>query len=588
MREPVTGRPDIPCAHGDGCHNDWPAIQMRLDLLGRLGAQPDGNGCWAEYAAALYFPAGGYRIDQRLRVPYLVNVRLFGDVAGAPVSFQGAQTGSFIQQSTPGEPILVFGDVTQTPPANFYGSGWAVENLGFTWTAQQEAPMGWTVADGSAACTTPGAVAILFTGPKVTDAQDMTTYYNGDHYLGRIVGCAFEKGWRGIAVDDRNRGGHPVAVWDTVIEKCRFSSFRGAAISYVNGPSGVIGMPNNSIVDSFVENYSRDNPEEHKNIDYQIRLSAQMMRMTNVGLEGSKFDILYADSSTLTIDNLHVENIHVEKLYGRLLYFGGGSYTIRGLDVDGVMVAWDPAVAPGTDPNQPRPPGVSTIISAGVETEVILSGVQIRPHPVDYINPGSGEPDPDGGGFIPLVGEAHLFQGGEQAGKRPSVFYLLDRPFMPIYASVDRASWLGPLAPPVSGQPPRRQYGLRPYKALSVYPAVFGATKMAPLVHVPETKVSATVAVQEIGAGSRVSVPVPAPGARPGDLVQVGLPATIPPGVMVTAVAATNQVVLWAYNATGALIGAGSHDVMLAVGGGPLAGGPQTLPPLPSPVLIDE
>ena len=557
VREKITvGNITYPGAVGDGYADDTEAIQTRLDLLFRFSATATpcaetGDGAWPDYASALYFPAGFYRITRRLRVPYLVNVRLFGEAAGAMVSDPPVPSGAFIRQDTPDEPILVFGDVDVA--GNFYGSGWSIDGLGFTWKDQQQAPAGWTyrLADDPLApdYTDPGAVAILFTGPRVTDPDGATTFYNGDHYHGRITRCRFERGWRGVSIDDTDRAEHPIAVWDVAVENCQFSSFRGAAISYVNGPGQVIGMPNNRIVGTFVENYGAFTDPTHKNVEEQIRLSAQgPMRMANVDLEGSKTAVLYADSSILAIDGLHIENVRIETPYPRMIYLCCGRYTIRGMDVDGIMKGYDPLF--------PDYEGLSAIVTAQGDAEVTLTAVVVQPHDPEI-------EDPEEGGFIPLVGPAYLLQAWADPAGRTPTFHLTDRPRMPVYSKGDRIDWPG-----------TAQYGA--YRSLSAYADVF-ALPTTPLVRAPDVKVTETVMLPTIGAGAVAAVAVPVPGARPGDLVRMGLPASFPDRLTVTPVADTDMVILRLANVIGPKLIGGPVTLTLTAGGGPLSGGPQPI-----------
>lgn len=168
-------------AVGDGCTNDRPAIQAALCALARLWSDTCGatavhktctapgrpyNASWPEYAAGLYFPAGIYRIDAPLDIPWLINVRLFGDGGrgGQGYGDIGAiPFGSVIRQDMDAAPIFHFRD-TDT-------AGVTIERLGFTWANRQESPSAWQPGlaldePQSSGYTDPGAIALLFSARR--------------------------------------------------------------------------------------------------------------------------------------------------------------------------------------------------------------------------------------------------------------------------------------------------------------------------------------------------------------------------------------------------------------------------------------
>lgn len=555
VREPlVVGTVTVPGAVGDGCHDDSDRIQARLNALVRAGAVPgtcgkdDSGDSWPTYAAAVYFPAGVYRITKPLRVPYAHGFRLFGDVPGRYAGDPAVPLGSFLRQDTTGAPILVFGDVAENSHAYIWG--WDIEGLGFTWATQQEAPPNWayrrateSLAPGYAES---GAVAILFTGPRTNSVDRLADFYHG-----RIARCTFGQGWRGIAIDETH--GATISVWDTHIEDCKFSSFRGAAISYINGPGAGGGMPNNSIVNTFVENYGQYN-DIHRNEEEQFRVSAQSaMHVGSLALEGSRTTLLYADSSSMVVSGLHIENVDIRTQYPRLLYLiGSGHYLIRAMSVDGVMWAQNP-----TDPSQR---GLSILVTALGQADVTLEGVGALPHDPSIS-------DPQQGGLIPLVGPAFLFEAQtDSAGRQPTI-YLRDRPRMPVYSAAQRAAWVSPY-PAALGVT---------YEALYTYSDDYVANSTA-RVRAPEAKVEASVTLLTVVNHSVQTVTVPLPGAKAGDVVRMGLPAAFPALLMVTAVAVSGAVELRLANPTETNYTGGAQvTVVLAVGGGPNAGAPQPL-----------
>ncbi len=251
--------------------------------------------------ATVRIPAGRYRIYGRLFVPfydpsaspqyqYRQNFSIEGDGRGGQAD-GGAVNGTSLIQHQNNEPIFEFrvGDTW----------GWQIKSLGFTWNTPQ---------------TQSNAIGILFGG----------TSSNG-YYHGRIDNCYFRNAYGGIRIVNANPN-IPVPVWDSHIDNCHFSDCVGASISFSSG----IGMPANSISNCFIENYVRDNGEP------QIVLSGQSgATLTNLDMEGATGQVIYADSSTLTIDGLHIENLRGAAASRVLLFLGDQSYVVRGLSIAG-------------------------------------------------------------------------------------------------------------------------------------------------------------------------------------------------------------------------------------------------------------
>lgn len=390
-------------AVGDGCKDDTLAIQAALCALARRWSDTCGGtatpvtGCfepeapyylkWPTYAAGLYFPAGIYRITKLLEIPWLIDVRIFGDGGRGGQGHGGTDDlpcGSVIRQDNSDAPIFRFRD-TDT-------AGVTIERLGFTWANRQEAPGTWQPGlplhePQPSTYTDPGAVAILFSA-GARGAKSAGYYQN------TIRDCRFERGWRGIAIDDTYTkmppGSAAIAVWDTHIERCDFHAMRGAGVSLVNHPDHYIGMPSNALTDCFIENYS--NPDgttmtqeyNRRNVEPQVRLAAQTaMRIEGLDAEGSKTTVLYAADSQVTLRELYTEHIKIGyplddngnptgpngAPYAQVLSLYGGEYVIEGLHLDGTLNAWD-------EPNQQKT--FASVIFATDGASVVVSGVRAR------------------------------------------------------------------------------------------------------------------------------------------------------------------------------------------------------------------
>ena len=206
----------------------------------------------------------------------------------------------------------------------------------------------------------------------------------------------------------------------------------------------------------------------------------------------------------------------------------------------------------------------SRIIMAQGAAEVTLEGVRALPHDVN-------DPDPNRGGFIPLVGDAYLLYGREDAQENTPTFRLVGRPEMPVYSEDSRRKWVG------------ENVATGPYKLLSTYGDVVDVPQTA-FVRAPETKATPTVALPGIGAHSVTPLRVPLPNASQGDVARVGLPADFPAMLMVTAVALDDEVELRIANPTAKdFEGAKDMRVVVAAGGGPRSGRPLVV--LPDPVV---
>ena len=560
FKEPLAiGQTIMAPALGDGCADDGPAIQARLDLLDRTGAmstgkcQQTGNGpTWAPYYSGLYFPPGRYRITQPLVIPDAKGFRLFGaaGAAGRANSF-GAPIGAMIEQSTDDTPIIIIGRPIGATERKFI-YGWTIEHLGFQWANQQDAPDGWAFREPGEApppgYDDPGAVAILFAGPSDENGSPI----QGSVYHGLIRDCDFRKGWRGIALDDTHLAA--TGPWNTHIEHCRFSSFRGAAISLVGAPGIPDGMPNNSIVSTFVENYSKAEPDVHKNIEEQIRLTAQNgMRMVGLDLEGSKFRVMRLVDCTLAMTATHIEHVEIRnEQYPRMFYFGGGRYFIHGMTVDGAMSAKDPQGNTGH----------STIFSGDENTELVIGGIRAKPYP--YAVPGIE----DAPGFIPLNGKCQLVNGAGPAGtENPPAYYFLDRPDMPVHSAANRALW--DAATP----------GDDTYEPL--YSWRNGATPipMSGVVRAPVSKaVWSPGSTSNVGPSASQTYIVDVKGAHPGDIVRLGAPADLDAGLIFSGVATVpDKVEIRLFNSATAAATLPDSEWTIEVGGGPDSGDPQEL-----------
>jgi hypothetical protein len=251
--------------------------------------------------------------------------------------------------------------------------------------------------------------------------------------------------------------------------------------------------------------------------------------------------VLYADSSDLSIQNLHIEHVDIRGEYPRMMFLSGGQYLVRGMKVDGQIVAEN--VAPNT-------PSFSTLVRAANKARVTLSGVRTVPFPPD----GDLEQTP---GFIPLKGRAVLVDGND------ATFYLLDRPLMPVYTQSERATFTPP--------PDHPDWS---YEALWTWKDASIPTTAQ--VRAPMAKAKEALKFSAIAAGSTQEQTVNVDEAREGDLVTLGPPANLPTGLMASGLVETDgEVVVRLYNATGASVTPPSGTWTVAVGGGPQAGFPQ-------------
>jgi hypothetical protein len=96
---------------------------------------------------------------------------------------------------------------------------------------------------------------------------------NVDYFNGRIAECTFDRGWRGVALDDRpeTEGGTgvPITLWGSEIASCRFTELSGSAVRLVNAPGLYFGMPSNALRDLFVQNWQRENVEPQVAVETQ-------------------------------------------------------------------------------------------------------------------------------------------------------------------------------------------------------------------------------------------------------------------------------------------------------------------------------
>lgn len=548
-------------AKGDGTTDDRAAIQAAINAL----AVPPTR---VPQAIAVYFPPGVYRVDgpvemnyvsgsDRRRIPHF---RLFGESGrGAGVLGDGRGAGAVLRQHTNNTPIFVF----RLPDT----AGWEVERLGFTWATQQGPPPGL----GTTGYTNAGAVALLFSG--VPGSTDPVNYY-----WGRIAHCSFSKGWRGVSIDDAYLPGQGrarvVAVWDTHLDGLVSQGLRGAAVSLLNGPGAGIGMPNNSLRNTFVENYALDNVED------QVRLGQQgNFSMENVTMEASKHRVLFCVDCTMVMRSTSVEHAAIRAAYAKMFYFGGGTYVVDVLGVDGYM--------DGRDRNNPNLRGFTSIINAqgadpdpstgslGSPCSVVISGVRIYPFPTEFPPPPQGvSPLDQYGGFLPRYEPAVLLDGAPNVA-----FRLLDRPFLPVFSETERSTWDG------------LDYDLGPYRELQAWRDDFGPI-MTPVIHAPAVKALRTIDFPSVPPGSVVTRelgecigPVtgdarlaPVPGARPGDLVTLGPPPNFPAGLVATgAVVADDCVQIRVANPTGNAINPPSGAWTVEAHGSAASGGPQVV-----------
>ncbi len=567
VRNPPVGQP---AAYGDGCHDDTAAIQAGLDALRRRDSQPkdcikdDRLDAWPAYFAALYLPAGLYRITSRLLIPFAQHFRIVGDGerGGEYVDFT-VPTGTMIRQDTPGEPILVFRE--------YATHSWAIDGIGFTWLTPQGPPPGWVpslkdavqIAPGP---TAPGACGILFSGkPGATST---------DFFHGRISNCSFTDGWRGISFDDSFLDGER-SVWDTRMEGLTMTNMLGAGLSLV-APSGGIGMPINSFRNSFI-----DNPDSaRKNLEDRIQIAQQGgFLLENVTLEHSSTRAISCTDCTMTMRNVSVEHAMIKKKNAKMVYFGGGSYIVEMFGFDGWMDGKDDAGAGfctifNADGKYPNP---SDARALGNPTTVVLSNIRALP-----LTPSAA--DPNKGGFIPLNEDVVLLGGASN-----TEYHVLNAPNLPVFPEARReAEWNVR-----NGLPNPRG----PYRDLLIFSNFQGET-MSSVIKMPETKKTMMVSVGTVAAGEVATVRVslvtsplgtPPPGqpqARPGDVVTLGLPGTLPAGLVVSGlVAEENTVDVRVYNATGKDVSVPDSVWTIQASGGPNSGAPQFIPDRTAPVM---
>ena len=513
-------------AVGNGMGDDRPAIQKAINRL----RQPDYDSPStpaSPRASGLYFPTGTYRIEGPIEVNFygaetpkgpvvrkrLTSFRIFGPGG------RGSQTGGnpdgatnvIIEQAFKDEPVFVF-KVADT-------HSWVIDSIGFRWEQPPTVP------------TTPptplppgklGAVGILFSGEGGAKGEQ---YYNG-----RISDCSFRDGWRGIAIDQNYDGG--VALWNTEMDSLLFENMIGAAISTANGPTRGIGMPVNSIRNTFVNNY------QSTNVEPQLILVQQGgMVIQNLTMEASKTTVMSCVDSKIVMQSLSVEHAALGgEVSPKLFYLGGGHYSIDGIGIDGWIDSMGSVGAlfflGGSAPG----PG-----SAGSASTLVLSGVRVLPHDPSV-------EDLEDGGFTPLNGNTFLLYGADTTH-----YHLLDPPFMPIYASGKRAEWNG------GGT----------YSELLLWAEVYTSPNMSQVVQAPEFKGNVNLDFPSIAPGTVRALAVQAPGAQRGDLVRLGPPHDLPPGLMATGVVTQYGVVqVRLFNATSQAVNPPNRTWMVAAGGG--------------------
>ena len=503
-------------ANGDGCKDDTSALQDAFDALSRSGAsgstcgEPGSQGEWAPYYAGIYVPAGVYRITQPINIPQLVNCRIFGEGGrgGQREPGTGLPYGSVIQMTEDNAPIFRF--------ANTDTQGVTIERLGFRWANQQEPPPTW-VPDlevyerQPSTYVDPGAVALLFTAGAGSSTDEQFYHFT-------IRDCHFEQGWRGIAIDDADDT-KQIAVWETHIERCSFHRMRGAAVSLVNHPDHVIGMPSNALTDCFIENYSHVGSSlaqeyARRNVEPQVRLGAQRaMRVDGLDAEGSKTTVLYASDSQVSIRDLYLEHVKIGyplrdggilvgllgKPYAQVLSLYGGAYSVEGLHVDGTINAMDPGSFA---------PTFSSLIFAVDGASVVASSPQSRP----VLNPTTADLD-EAGGFHIERGSSYVFHTNTFGGRTPARF---------------RAT--GELRLEASS---RTSHKLSLYINEGEYDGTTTADDLAQRVEREPRVVRLELPFPSIPAGAvrangSILLTDPFPGARVGDLVTLAPPASFP------------------------------------------------------------
>ena len=548
-------------AVGDGCADDTSELQAAFAGVAALASSAGnclatGLDRWGPYTAALRFPAGLYRITDEIRPGRLNGVRIFGEASrgGTAVGNVFPPFGAVIRQDADDTAILRFDG----------GDSWGVtiERLGFTWKNQQFRPGTWESRlpgdEQDPSYTTPGAVAMLFSGPAQPPSNREVGFF---HF--RITECDVAKGWRGIAIDD-TYDLQRIALWGTQIGHCLFRSIRGAAISLVNHPDQIIGMPGNALRSVFVENYTGPSFE---NEEEQIRLLAQLgMTISGLDLEATKTRAIVAVTSHRDFSQLYLEHVAYQGVYPALVYFIGGAYSIRGLSVDG----W---IRPLKDPDDHDRQSSGTVVKAQQAgphpTSVVVSGVNIVPADPSVT-------DPDAGGFMPRQGPVHLM-----SGDAPSAFTLVDRPNLPVYSQAVRDTW----------EPPNPTDMDDRYEVLEAWSDDWGS-RMTAAVRAPIAKASRTLDFGTVGAGAigllrlgECVGPVtdhpelaPVPGAKPGDIVTLGPPANLPAGLVATGVVLQPGCVeIRLLNTTGSSVDPPSGRWTLEIGGGQQSGAAQEI-----------
>lgn len=524
-------------AMGDGAHDDRAAIQSALDALVRSATstsreEPSCDGqseltldAWDPWAVAVYFPAGVYRLCGRLHIPATRGFRLFGDGGrwGGTIYRTGdgrdVPGGTVLRQDVDNEPIFAF--------EQNYTHGWAIERFAFTWANDQGAPPAATLA------TRPGAVGVWFS--SVPLSAPLPT--NIDYYNARISECTAFRGWRGVALDDRTeaQGGPqvPITLWGAEIASSGFWDMAGSAVRLANAPGRYFGMPSNALRDLYVVNRS-----DYKNSEPQIHVAEQgSCVMDSLDLEGRfHAPTLYAGGS-VAISGLYFEHLDLRQPYYRAVYLNAGSATISGMSVDGLF---DATLA--GDPNT-----LGSIIHADA-CNLVLSGAL-----------GYRAPSAEGTGIWLLGGDAVLVtsSGG-------SSVHLASRPHFP-----------NPRLP-VGGDP---QDPLYKYQVRLWDPYLNGTPAPEAIVWAEPVRRLWQLTASPLGSGTELTVSVPLPGARPGDLVTLGPPVGVPADLLVSgSVVANDAVRLWLFNAgTGPANPSGWWAV--AAGNGFSAGAPQMVGP---------
>lgn len=353
-------------------------------------------------------------------------------------------------------------------------------------------------------------------------------------------------------------------------------------VNYSSGSGGpeptIIGMTGNALRDLFIENYNyRGNPNDpgevtsrSNNVEPQIRLLAQAgCALDGIDAEGSKRPVISTADCVMQITNLYLEHIEIAGLYPKLLYFGGGRYSLHGMNLDGILYAQD-------DPNTGGP-SFSTLINGDAGAEIVISGVRSNPFPPKPAGQDTRDPDV-GGGLLPYNGPLFL------VGGTSATYHLLDRPQLPNYPEAQRGTVL---------YEPEGSTGLQldeEYREALLY----AGDQNTAAVRAPTAKAIADLSFGTVAAGQIVSKTVgicvgilpgatpPAaqaiPNARPGDVVSLGPPADLPAGLVATGlVVSPGCVEIRLHNTLGSNVAVPTQTWTVETGGGPNGGEPQII-----------